>query len=337
MGKKKLIILLAVVLVISGAVLAYFLNHNRKSSTQKPATQPATLRVVYVNVANPVKFLFDFPKDKGYFARENLNVEAQAVSKNSDKILISGNADVQIGNVYSMLLPYLENNQTIWLATAYRDFTDRVGVSNYPKEESSQIKKVGVSNLGSISQLLNELALQKLGVDPNSVEYVSITSDAAKEQELASKQLDFAIIDSKKTLSDAGHSDKYTLYNTYNMFADQPLYISLNTTKDALSKKPKEIANYVEAMYLALNYAKGHKAEVVDYVKNKYGLTDTAAQAFYTSLVDTRNAAPFVPSVNQLSGILEMAKKIGKPTNPNRNLSDFINSADAQAAVNNKL
>lgn len=135
-------------------------------------------------------------QDEGIFQQNNLNVDLQLVSSsNAVAALLSGQVDVAIVGGAAVLSADVNGANLVdaaTLAPVYPYVFEATADIQTPDQLKG--KKVGVSSIGSSSDVATRIALQKIGLDPDTdVTIVSVGSDTARTSAIVSGAIQGAL------------------------------------------------------------------------------------------------------------------------------------------------
>ena len=310
-----------------------FWKKNAAITKQKPVSRmEGDFKVALIQNLDDVNFVFNFADDKGFFAKNNLKVAGVVLDADSDSVMQTGDIDARIGDLSGTISAYLNNTEPRWIATPFRRFTG-IAISRFSKDEASKIKKVAIIKFGTAAQTIVDATLRKIGVDPSMLEYVAAPSEAVREAMLESGQADFTLINSEKFLLDSGKIDKFQVYSSEELFGGTSFLRVITTTAKKVQEKPEQLQKFVTAFYQATKYMLANKDETLQYLENKEGLSKEDAAKFYNSFSQAVQDVQYVPDLNQISNLTESVQRILKPTNPSRDMQNFVESSFAQKAV----
>lgn len=327
---------LAIIIIVVVGVLLYNSKGKSGSDNYQPSETkkaPDKLKVVYLkDNSEDTGFLLNFTQDKGFYAKNNLEIERLEVMQKVDSTLMTGEADVTISGLTPYVMLYLNDAEPRVLANVFNEYT-YIGLSRFPKENANSIKKVAVYAFGKEPHMRMIAALKNLGLDPDPARVDFTAAPAYQNQEamLAKGELDFIIIPSN--LSEFYLNKNYSLYKYDEMLPNSGLYRGIVTTKKDLEEKPEQLKNFVFSIYESLKYMSDNSEETITYIKNKYSLSDEEAKRRYNNFMQAAKKAKYVPGAQINNNILEFVKSEAKPTNPDRDLSGFFYSDFARQAA----
>lgn len=299
----------------------------------KDKNQTQDILNVAVTDGERAEWLLDFAEKKGFFEEAGLKINKIEAGVNRTALLTSGEVDLTNQMVASSLTPFF-NDEDIKLIAVTQYSSDNYGVSRYPEENISQIKRVGVPRIGGAFHISIIPVLQTLGVDMNKVEYVTMGSAiGSRIALLESGEIDFTLIDPEdiKGLE----VDKFFLISPEKLYEDSYGPRGVLTNQAVIDTKSKEIQIYIDVLARTLIYVEENRAELVSYFSESFELSTAEAERYYDESWDVRIDKGFVPEGNILESLIEATIDLAKPKNPTRNLGEFIDTSFAEKAKNN--
>jgi len=331
---KKIFGVIIVLILIIGIFAYRFISG--KSKQNVPPEGPKKVKVVLVQGIEDIDFLIDYAQDKGYFAKNNIEVERIYSDKEIAKILIAGEADILVGKNAGSLSAYYGGAETRLLANTFYPFTFFT-MSRFSREEAGKIKKAAVISKVPDALLTMNNALKNFGADPEKVEIVTVPSDSARELMLAKGEIDFTITNSEKFFNSIDAEKKYHVMLPSESLKGLSVFRSIVTTKKSLKEKPAEIRNFVFATYEALENMSANHDEVLSYLQTKYKLSKERSEKFYGNFVLSRKNVNYVPDTDSLKNLADASKKELNIDTNGRSLNDFIYADFAKDAVNSSV
>jgi len=305
------------------------------TATAKPLTN---VRVAYFDSAASFNLLIEIARKRGYFQKNGIKIEKVVTNKATTPLLIGKQADVSIGPIASIMSSYLSNIDTRWLGTTSTYNPTFHAVSKYSKKKISSVKKVGLVTMAGADRILMDIALEKLGVDLNSVQYVVAPEEPARTAMLETGAIDIAFINlhlNRNRLKKKG----FNIYKPRTLFSGYFTPDGIHSTKYALEQNPKGIKGFVKGIFLALRYTKTHPKATKAFLKSrwgkKYGITKAVAANFYAEIIASRKRTTYIPG-GDTTRLYNSVKKISKPKNPNRDQTDFVFKDYAKLAIKQK-
>jgi ABC-type nitrate/sulfonate/bicarbonate transport system substrate-binding protein len=319
----KLLIAVIIIVIFSGIFLLTKSEDNNENL--------ATLNVGITDTKR-AEWLFNFADNRGFFEDSGLKINTIETGANTIALLSSGEVDLTTQMIASSLTPFL-NDENIKLIAVTQYSSDNYGVSRYPEESISQVKRVGVPRIGGAFHISIIPVLQTLGVDLSKVEYVTMGVPISSRIALLERgEIDFTLIDQE----DIGPLDesKFYLIPSEKIYKNSFAPRGVLTTQATIDKKSKEIQIYVNVMAKALNYIQNNKAEVVDYFSENLEISKDEAEAYYEEIRDVKVDKGFVPEAYILESLVGATIDLAKPKNPTRDISEFIDTSFAEKAKN---
>jgi len=330
--KKEVVTVISILLVAAAFIggLKYFNKKGDDIGAVKTvesldeAKIKEKIKVAYVEAVESHQILLDFAKNKGYFAKNNVDVELLSVKKGTDVILASGQADVVLGGLPGFLALYLNDNETRWIAAVNNP--TGYGVSRFSREEAKKIKKVAIVRFGGMPQMMTIIALERLGVDLSSVEYVAIPDDAGKANLMEKREIDFAMFESNKFVDENLSQKNYSVYDSLEITKDPLLSQGIFTMQKTIDEKPRQLQEFVNAIHQTINYIDTNKDEVTSYLQNERDYSAEASQRIYAIMEKTSLKDFFKPEIEKISGRVEMVNKEFETKNKTRPIDKFIHA-----------
>lgn len=340
---KQKIFFASLILVVILSALSYANIHktdnlnkednNKSSSADENKKENRKLKLVYSEEVEEVGFLLDFMNEKGIFNKHGLDVEQVPTGKATDA-LAAGEADVQISGPTGPLSIFLGGGDLKLLANVFNKFNN-FGVSRFPEEKMSEIKKAAIKSFGKEPQIAMIVALKSLGVDTEKVEFVAVPTISARLDMMEKGDIDFMNVQSQKTMLEMGDKvNKYYVIDPPEMQkGTYSSHVSIMTNKNALDNKSGELKDFVLSVREALSTMSDNPEETKSFIQNKYGFSPEIARGFYDRLKKALDNTQFVPDSGQNKNLSELIKKEFKITDSEANADNFIYSDFAKEAV----
>ncbi|MFA6097506.1 MAG: ABC transporter substrate-binding protein [Candidatus Paceibacterota bacterium] len=343
MSKIKLI--LVSIFVIAGVLGIYaFMSKGGDISTGKDKSlnnlsggsidkEYRNLKLVYSEEVEEVAFLLDFINEKGIFNKHGLNVEQVPTGKATDA-LAAGEADVQISGPTGPLSIFLGGGELKLLADVFNKFNN-FGVSRFPEEKRSEIKKVAIKSFGKEPQIAMIVALKSLGIDTDKVEFVAVPAISARLDMMEKGNIDFMNIQSQKTMLEIGdRANRYYVIDPPEMQkGTYSSHVSIMTNKNALDNKSGELKDFVLSVQEALSAMSDNPEETKSFIQSKYGFSQDISKGFCDRLWKALENTQFIPDPGQNRSLSDLIKKEFKITDSEANADDFIYPDFAREAV----
>ena len=328
--RKKVII---TTLLCLAALISIFFVYNKKTDQKEKVVAREKIRVTYLSTQEAQRMVIDIAEKKGFFAKNNIDIEKVPAPQKLDDIISSGNADVGITGMPDELALYLNDAETRLLA--FTSHSSSIGVSRFPKDQGNKIKKSAISRFGGFPQIMTLTALKNIGADVKNVQIVAVADDASRLAMLKNGDIDFAIITSKQSLDDAKLDSSFSVYDPSEIINDLGLSSGIITYQKILDQKPQQIKDFVAAIYETTNYLKNNPDETKSLIQQLYGYTPESAANIYTQFINSQKDIDFVPDIKVAQSIKDSVDEIYKPSDQNRDMEKFIYDDFAKQAVAN--
>jgi ABC-type nitrate/sulfonate/bicarbonate transport system substrate-binding protein len=326
---KKTIIALAVILAL-GIVIFFFFHKKKISIPAKTASTDNVIRFAYLSTQDQQTLIVDLAQDKGFFQRNNANVELIPTQANTDALLSSGSADAEIIGLPDTLALYLNDMEPRSIAHIMNAAS--YGVSRFPKDQASSIKTAALTRLGGMPQAMTQVALKNIGANQQNIDMVAAPSDANKIDLLEKGTVDFTLIVSIKNIFNPDFPKNFTVYPANEILNDPSLVSDLVAYQKTINQKPQQLQALTNALYETMAYIKNNPEEIKSYFQNKYGYTPELSEKLYSQFMGAQTR-DFVPTIQDAQTILKEVQDMYKPTDPTRDITGFINPTFAKKAA----
>lgn len=307
--------LAVVILLIAVAVGGY-----QYYQTKKAESVPLEEIKVGVKDAAGGDLLLNVAEKEGFFKKEGIKVTMVSAPNNVTALLTSGEVDVTTQMVSASVVPFL-NGENFKLIAMTEKHTNNFGVSKYPKEELSKIKKVGVPRIGGSLHYTVITALENLGLNTDNIKFVNTGGSTVTSIGLLEKgEIDFAFIDQGDLDKLSGN---YRLISPNDLYGDKLTPNGLVTTQATIDKKGAVLQSYVNAIYRARGFLVKNQEESLAYIDNGAGFSKEKLEGMYAEIKGTFDIS-VVPETEMLKAVTPVVVKVSKPKNPDRNLGEFI-------------
>lgn len=185
---KKLPVFLFAAIIILSLIFVYdSLNSSKsvkKNSSQTISSAPYKVRLTIPNgKQNQVSAVLAV--EKGFFKKNNLDVEVVRAEKNTAAILIGGKADVAIANPISYLAAAAQGAQLVWVGNLTNN-NHNIFIAN---KDAKDIKIAGLQN-SNLNRTVTASRLESLKIDPKTVTFEDLGSEEAKLLAFKTKRVD---------------------------------------------------------------------------------------------------------------------------------------------------
>ncbi|MDD2487775.1 MAG: ABC transporter substrate-binding protein [Candidatus Gracilibacteria bacterium] len=290
---------------------------------EKGSSEIPTIKVVAINLED-VQFLLNFTKDKGFYAKNNINPEFIKVERGTDKILISNNVDLKIGSYSNILGMYLNGNEPRLIGSLFGPNSSYL-LSKLDKENIKKAKMVSVPVLGNDGHYSTIAVLKNIGMDIENIKFIAIPNDNVAIKMLEDNKVDIVQVGGFKNGIHA--KDKYF---SIKIWKESLKGYNFNrvvlATSDSLKNKNTEIKDFLNALYEGLDFIKNNKDSSVSYLQKKYDFNESEAEIFYENFLVSMKGNDFLPDIKDLENMKSIVTKTIKINNSNsqRDLKDFI-------------
>lgn len=324
---KKVWLLLGV-LLFAGLLGGWLLLGNQ-ASKQKTAnsTNNSDQIITKIKLGKSINPVFALPIDiaqkKKIFGKYSLDVEIQAVPGAIADSLISGKVEYFVEGISTFLNSAIKGSGVKWFATVEQ-------VEPYyliSKKTKEQIKKVGILRVAGEDNYHAMVALDALGIDPKSVQFIPLGSYEAKYPSLLNGSVDAVgfpplpvFLKLEEQFKKDGVSVLIKLAETKDAYYPSAL-VALDKTLNSKKEASEKLAKALEE---AVGYARDNREEVIGYLTEDYKLSRQEAEEifdrnfiFATANLDTK---PRVELVRKLLDFISLQNEAAKEFKP----EDFI-------------
>lgn len=314
-SKNKAITLIVALLLI---LLAVFLG-SKIQSDKFVNDEKETIRVARGADSIATQLLFDFAKDKDYFSKYNLNVEETVTTRGSSNALSAEQVDLSVGQVSGKITQYLNNEDIVWIDSVYKNQPDTYLVIK--EQDTSKKIKFGVAKLGGNSQIIATNVLTKMGWKEEDLEYALAGEAATRFAYFETGKIDAAFMYPGEGLEKAKELG-YKIVKPNDLFKDIYTPIGIFSTKTKINEKSKTIKEFTKAFKDFRKYVLSNKNESIEFMKNKYQITQSEANDVFESIDEMSKTAE--PKTNDIEVLTKYVIEVTKPSNQDRNLKEFI-------------
>jgi NitT/TauT family transport system substrate-binding protein len=176
-------------------------NAGASGDASAPATSKPGRASLKVGISAPVLAFAPLyiAKEKGYWEDENLDVELMTFKSGTEnqQALLGDAIDIGAGGYTEPINLTAQGVQTVVFATVQGALPYRLMTkSDIASMADLKGKTLGVRKIGSLSDQITRIALNKEGVDPNSVKYQQAGGSPSRLAALQSGAIDGTILDS---------------------------------------------------------------------------------------------------------------------------------------------
>lgn len=317
---KKIIFALVAILIVSGGLYLKKNSGNEKNNKSNQA-QLQKVKIATIKDAGDTNFFISYAKERGFFAKNNIEVEVMELDKTPFDAVVSGNADALFGGISRPLIAYFNGVDSRVLLNGFRPF-GVYAAGKFPKGEESKIKKVAINSVKGENQQMAEVILTNMGIDLKQVEFISAPTVASKLSMIQQGLVDLNVFSSRKIFDDNPEFANLTLYGSEMTQKNSPLLRSLVTTQKNIDEKGAQLKAFTTSLQSAIEDAEKNKEAFIQHMMQKYEYSNEQAIDLYEQFLVARKDVNFVPEIEER--VLNEAKK--DTTNPDRNVNDFVYS-----------
>jgi len=249
------------------AVLALITTLGEKLWAAEKSTKLATVRIGYVS-----RSILDMPyiiaRDRGLFREEGLEPELIFIKAGlTPQVLLAGGVDFATATGTGISAAISGADVRLIFALTDRPSFDLIAVPSITSVQQLRGKKVGVSGVGSLAEILarqiliaNHVPLEQVALLPpgsSDVTYIALKAGAIDATMLQIPQKFFALDEGFRKL--AAGADVY-----------RAVMGGLTTTKATLTERPELITKMIRATNRAVRLIRNDKKYVIDFMKGPY-------------------------------------------------------------------
>lgn len=317
MERIKFILAILVLIVFSTA--GYLLSAG-KINFQGPESDFDEVSVAYIDFFKDQDFIFYVGIEKGFFSERGIKPVLIPGQKDPTPLLVSNQADITDIQISSGLTGFLNNQDFVWImTTAKTPFS--YGISRFESNRLSEVKNIGIANLGGPGQINAAVFAESLGINSSDITYKLAVTDQAKLSLLERGEIDFAIINTPIMNKDGVYT-----YSPSAVFGDSILPTGLVSSKSVVGEKGDAINRFGYALKKSIDYIKttNNQGELTSLIMSRYDLSEEQAVVFYQNMQFGLSGLKVSPEEEYLRDILPAVKSMSNPNNPNRNINDFF-------------
>ena len=334
--KKNIILTTCIIIAIFIVFLAIRTSNNAsKTNTQARNNSMDKISVGYLGTIIPRRTIMDLAHNKGFFAKNNVDVSDVIIAQGADALLQSNGADIVMMGFSGALALYLNDVDSRVISRF--SYSTSIGLSRFPKGKEGLIKKVAIPRFGGEPQMTVTLGLKKFGIDPDKVTFIAIADEATRLEQLRKGEIDFTYANSflGTYAQNKAFGNDFTIYQTDEVFSDPMLDGVLATKQATINTKSQAIQEYTSAIYEAIQYILNNPADTMAFIQTKYGENQEQATSEYAAIASNIKDSAFSPtwSNDEMQSAIENIATYYKPTNPTSNTSIFLNDTFAKNAI----
>ncbi len=295
------------------------------------AAAPVRVAVFYDDACN---FPLMFAEKEGYFAKEGITVKIVKVDGGTLSNLLSGKVDAVFMSAPTALAGYEGGKDLKILARLYGRF-DIYAISRFKPAESGKILSVALNSRGAEPQLLTQLFIDYLKLDPKSFIRVYAAGDEPRYALMEEGKADLTVLSSVKLLRGIMAEKKYFyLPIAETGIKTEPRVIAALSA--GIEKRGPELEKFLAAFYDALKAAAADGVKASAYLQSEYGYTPQEAAAFYAGFSAAVRDMEFTPAEGVFDGLAEKMNKLRPSSGDPRKLEKFIDDGYAKKIVKSR-
>ncbi|MEI6266817.1 MAG: ABC transporter substrate-binding protein [bacterium] len=333
MKSNKTILLVAVaVVLLVGGWLWYSKVETDKAEKAAAAVKAAELKEASVPIQT-VKVAFQadelitasllgLAEDKGIFTKNRIEIKKVTSASAISTLLKSGEADVSITSAATVLLGYLNKQDTQWIdkIADYPALFGFVGKAG----DISTFKNAGVSKLGTSPQIYTEVVAPNLGIK-GKIDFVVAANGAPQLAMIDQGKLDFIVSNVyNDTLQKIISEKKYQSKSSKDTFKNKKVPVGVFTNQKQIDTNSDALARFVKSINEVSDYVLTHKNEFKEEIKKDDSVNDALAQQIVDAFISARSKTN-KPVVSDLNDLMPVLKGL-EPAEPGRDLNKFVNT-----------
>lgn len=269
----------------------------QSATAPSASAAPDKVIVTYGSVAADVLPTY-VALEAGIFRRNGLDVDLQLISSSTAAVaaLLSGKADFSQAGGSEIISANVGGADLVTVSITSATYSYLLEATpDLKRPEDLKGKRVGISTVGSSSDVAVRVALRKIGIDPDKdVSIIAVGGVPERVAAMQSGQIQATVANPPEslTLERAGFRPILDL-------ASLKLPASLQGTsvrRELIQSKPGLVQRYVDSIVQAIALIKRNKQVAVDALKKYFKSTDDAAMSaavdFYSSEVIPALPAP---------------------------------------------
>jgi NitT/TauT family transport system substrate-binding protein len=287
-----------------------------------PTGEGGTTKLAVQETAGVPSAFVAFGIEKGFFEKQKLEVDLQPTQGGAATIpaLVSGEIQVGGSNVVSLLLASSKDlpiqaiaGGTSAQASGEKDFGALLVKKGVSKPEDLEGKTVAVNTLNNIAEVVVKAALEKQGVDPNSLK-LSEVPFPEMEPALAKGSVDAAFSIEPFVTQSVQKGDKVLGYSYVDTESDMQVGAYAVTNQFADSN-PEAMKSFQAAVKETAEYVAGHEDEFRTFLSENAKMPPALAKKIvlpnWTGEVDADSVAN-TAQLMQKYGVVEGELDTGK-------------------------
>ena len=204
-------------------------------------------------------------QDRGLFRDEGLDGEVLFVrgSPTVIKSLLAGEIQAGYSGIPAMA-PAIAGGAGLVAVALPSNRLDNLLVSREPVKDPKSLrgKKFAVSSLGGSSEAATRIALEQLGVDPNSITVVQVGGSRERSLALSKGSVDVALLAKTEYLSDPELQSYHLVYDLTKSNYEFG-FTALVVTREFATERRKNVLGIIKAFYRGIWYLQKNKDDAL--------------------------------------------------------------------------
>jgi len=320
---KKNMSLIVASLIVLGVIGFIGYRSYQEAHPKIPSTFD-NLKVAYQEDGINNYLMIDIAEDKGYFKQNGITVERKVGLKSISSFVISGEVDISQSALGVPLSGFFADQDLKVLAITEKYSSMMNIVSRFSEDKLASIKNVEVDRVGGAIQNNFWVMSKNLGLDSGAMNYVVSASPQATVALLNKGSVDLGMITNYEAIKTLREGGKYTFIDPQKAYQGVSSPLGIVSTSKTINEKSDALKRYIASVKKASAYFSKHKDEMVTFITNKYGFGKEDAEAAYNNITVSTKGLDYTVDVNMLKDITESVKAVNKPSNPGRDIQEFV-------------
>jgi NitT/TauT family transport system substrate-binding protein len=219
----------------------------------------SSLRVVVATAPpDPAIHFFYYALENGFFKDQGVDVTASTISSEATTVraLLAGEGDVALFVGGLSALQAWSHGAKVQCVSSFAPKLDYQIIAQQDVPDIKQLtgKSFGISQAGTVSQMVAKLAIEKGGADQDSVKWVSLGNSSARVQALISKTVQAGLVNSAFLPRISKYNYLHVIGDTGAMLPNF-LYCWDIAMADTVAKKPAQIQALITGNARAVRWA----------------------------------------------------------------------------------
>lgn len=335
--KRGLQVLIVLLLILAAGTGFWYIKsqpQNAPSANQTRLTEAPALRVVLAySFAKANQLPVIVAEKKGFFKKNNLQVEIKQVSKNVASVVASGQADIAIGTPNIFLSAAVEGAGLSWIGSINND----QALAVVSTKNIKNIKTAGVISGPAKAQTIG--LLKYLDVNTDKITYQEVAGNPERLLALQQKQVDVIHVPKTDWLifkRKAALSDEYKILLDSSVDKKVQMPISIIARNDYLKNNKTATESLAKALMEANDWIKNeeNKEGFIEILQERYpdsSPEDVTIEA--ESYISTLAGLEFAPSKEKGQEALNIVAA-SNPKAKDYNLNNFIDTSITDSLKN---